>query len=267
MRNVVAASSSGNVQVDRPEDFRGGPGNLIRRFGPLLLLLLPAAAFGAAYLAAGAELWQPDAILARRDALRAVASAEPALTLTLFVAVYFAVISSALPVGPPMSLLAGFLFGRWVGTAAILIAATAGALVVFTLARISSETRLAERARARAGALYEAVAEDLRRNAFGYLVAMRLVPVFPFFAVNVLAGLFGLPARTFALATLIGRLPAAFIYVSLGEELGRVSSLADLASPRIYATLTGLGLLALLPLAFAGWRRRRERPASPDGRT
>lgn len=229
---------------------------MIRRFGPLLLLLIPVSASLAAYLLVGSELWQPDAILARRDALKAAVEAQPLVALALFMAVYFAIISSALPVGPPMSLIAGFLFGRWIGTAAIMLAATAGAVVVFSLARLSAETNLADRVRRRLGPVYQTISEDLRRNAFGYLLAMRLVPVFPFFAVNVAAGLFGLPLRTFALATLIGRLPGTFVYVSLGEEIGRVSSIADLASPRIYATLTALGIVALVPIAVAGWRRR-----------
>jgi uncharacterized membrane protein YdjX (TVP38/TMEM64 family) len=230
---------------------------VIRRFGPLLLLAIPIAASIAAYLVAGAEIWQPDAILARRDALKTAVEAQPLLSLVLFMAVYFAIISSALPVGPPMSLIAGFLFGRWVGTAAIMTAATAGAVVVFGLARLSAQTDVAERMRARLGPVYRTISEDLRRNAFGYLLAMRLVPIFPFFAVNVAAGLFGLPLRIFILATLIGRLPGTFVYVSLGEEIGRVSRIADLASPRIYATLTALGIVALVPIAVAGWRRRR----------
>ncbi len=229
---------------------------MIRRWAPALLLLAPLAAAAAAYLALGMEPWRPDALLARRDALRNAADAAPVLSLLLFMAVYFAIISSALPVGPPMSLIAGFLFGRWVGTGAILLAATAGALVVFSLARLSAGTALGARLRARAGPVYETVARDLKENAFGYLVVMRLIPVFPFFLVNVMAGLVGLPARTFALATLIGRIPAAFLYVSLGEEVGRVSSVEELASPRIVATLTGLGLMALLPVGLAHWRRR-----------
>lgn len=237
---------------------------MIRRLAPLLLLLVPALAAAAAYLAAGPEIWQPDALLARRDALKAAVAARPVLSLLLFTAVYFAIISSALPVGPPMSLTAGFLFGRWIGTPAILIGATAGALVVYGLARLGAESPAGRSLRARAGPILATVTEDLRRNAFGYVVAMRLIPVFPFFAVNAAAGAVGLPVRAFALGTLVGRAPGTFLYVSLGEEVGRIESVADLASSRIYLTLTALGILALLPLAVAGWRRRRR---GTDGRT
>lgn len=227
-----------------------------RRALPLLLLVLPLVAFLAGWLALGEAPWSAETLLARRDALKAAAEAAPNLTLAIFVAVYFVIISSALPVGPPMSLIAGFLFGRWIGTAAILTAATGGALVVYTLARLSAGTALGERLRAKAGPVYALVAADMKANAFGYLIVMRLVPFFPFFLVNLLAGIVGIPARTFALATLLGRIPAAFLYVSLGEELGGVSRLDDLAQPRLLLILLGLALLAALPVALAHRRAR-----------
>lgn len=229
---------------------------MIRRATPALVLLVPLSAALAAWLAFGGEMWDPGALLARRDALLALREGEPVLTLVLFTAFYFAIVSSALPVGPPMSLIAGFLFGRWLGTGAILLAATAGALVVFSVARLSAGTPLGHRLRARAGRVYEAAAADLRANAFGYLVVMRLVPFFPFFLVNLLCGIVGMPARTFALATLLGRIPAAFLYVSLGAELGRVARIEDLARPGIVLVLLGMGLLALLPVVL-GHRRAR----------
>lgn len=228
---------------------------------PFLILLLPVLAFLAAWMALGGVPWSPETVLARRDALKEAAEAAPLLTLAVFLVVYFAIISSALPVGPPMSLIAGFLFGRWVGTAAILTAATGGALVVYSLARLSAGTPFGERLRTKAGPIYERFAADLRANGFGYLLVMRLVPFFPFFMVNLLAGIVGIPARTFALATLIGRLPAAFLYVSLGEELGRISSLDELANPRILMTLLGLAVLAAIPVVLAH-RRPRRRPGA-----
>lgn len=229
---------------------------MIRRAVPFLILLLPLVALAAGWLALGSPPWSAEVLLAHRSTLKAAAEATPLLTLLLFMAVYFAIISSALPVGPPMSLIAGFLFGRWVGTAAILTSATAGALVVYTLARLSAGTAFGERLRAKAGPVYAFAAADLKANAFGYLLVMRLVPFFPFFLVNVLAGIVGVRVRTFAVTTLLGRIPAAFLYVSLGEELGRVSRLEELAKPRVLLVLLGLALLAALPVALAHRRAR-----------
>lgn len=230
---------------------------MIRRLSPLLLVLLPVTAALVAYLAAGPDFWRPETVLAKRDALKAASAAAPLLSLLIFTALYFTIISTALPVGPPMSLIAGFLFGRWIGSLAILCGATAGALVVYAIARRSAGSALGGRLRAKAGALVSTVGQDFRANAFGYVLVMRLIPLFPFFLVNVVSGLFAIPWRAFALATLLGRIPAAFIYVSLGEEIGRVSSLADLLSPRIGLTLGGIGLLALGPVILAHRRRAR----------
>ncbi|TDR93431.1 TVP38/TMEM64 family protein [Enterovirga rhinocerotis] len=229
---------------------------MIGRAMPALVLLIPLVAGVAAWFVFGPDALSLEGLLGRRDALLALRDSDPVLTLVLFTAVYFAIISSALPVGPPMSLIAGFLFGRWLGTGAILIAATGGALVVFTVARLSAGTPFGLRLRARAGRVYETAAADLRANAFGYLVVMRLVPFFPFFLVNILCGIVGMRPTTFAAATFLGRIPAAFLYVSLGAELGRASRVEDLARPEIALVLLGLALLALLPILL---KRRRAR--------
>lgn len=239
---------------------------MIRRAAPFLLLLLPLFALAAAWLSLGGSPWDAQALLARRAELKAAADAAPSLTLALFLLAYFTIISSGLPVGPPMSLIAGFLFGRWLGTAAILGAATAGAVVVYALARLSAGTALGARLRARAGRVYAAAAADLKANAFGYLLVMRLVPFFPFFLVNVLAGTVGVPLRIFAATTLIGRIPAAFLYVSLGQELGAVSRLEELARPRFLLVLLGIAALAALPVALTHRRARADapRPQRPE---
>lgn len=229
---------------------------MIRRAAPLLMLLLPLVALAAAWLALGDSPWNAHALLERRAALKAAAEAAPELTLALFLAVYFVIISSGLPVGPPMSLIAGFLFGRWIGTAAILTAATSGAIVVYSLARLSAGTALGERLRRKAGRAYVVAEADMKANAFGYLLVMRLIPFFPFFLVNVLAGIVGVSIRTFALTTLIGRVPAAFLYVSLGQELGSVSRLEELVRPRFLLILLGIAVLAALPVALAHRRGR-----------
>lgn len=237
---------------------------MLRRLGFVLVAF--AAVSALAYLIDVQVLFQPGALLARKDALRAWVEAEPLIAPLAFAAFYSVVVSSGLPLGPPMGLLAGFLFGRWLGTALILVAATTGALVVHAIARRSLGTALGARLRARAGPFYDRVAAELGRNAFSYVVSMRLVPMFPFFLVNVVAGLFRVPARTFALATLLGRVPGTFLYVSLGQEVGRIERPEDLISPTSLAALTGLGLLALGPTLVRHLRNRRPRTPDPDRR-
>lgn len=227
------------------------------RLVAVLALAALAIAAGAIALFVGREAFVAAA-LAQRDVMKAAADARPIAALIAFTALYVAIISVALPVGPPMSLIAGFLFGRWIGTAAVLTGATAGALVVFSAVRAWAGTPLGCRLLARAGPAGAAVAADMRANAFGYLMVARLVPFVPFVLVNVAAGLAGIPLRPFALATLLGRIPAAFLYVSLGEELGRVQGLGDLARPQVVLTLVALASLALVPVVI---RHRRVKAA------
>ena len=219
------------------------------RTAAVLAIVALAIAAGASALFVGRETFV-EAALAQRDALKAVAEARPVATLLAFTALYVAIISVALPVGPPMSLIAGFLFGRWLGTAAVLTGATVGAVVVFSAVRAWAGTPIGHRLLARTGPAGARVAADMRANALGYLLVARLVPFVPFVLVNVAAGLAGIPLRPFVLATLLGRIPAAFLYVSLGEELGRVQGLGDLARPKVVLTLVALASFALVPVVL-----------------
>src|SRR5690606_25917219 len=106
--------------------------------------------------------------------------------------------------------------------------------------------------------------QGFAENAFSYLLVLRLVPLFPFFAVNLVPAFLGVRLRTYAAATLVGIVPGTFVYTAVGAGLGTLSetggevSPADALSPRILATLGGLALLALLPVAYKKWARRRE---------
>ena len=156
-----------------------------------------------------------------------------------------------------MTLLGGFLFGTLVGGTLAVIAATIGAIVIFLVARSSFGGALRERA----GPLAERVSENLRQNAFEYLLFLRIAPLFPFFAVNIVPALLGVGLRTFALATLIGIIPGTFVYAHLGRELGTISSLSDLLSMDVLVALILLGLVALLPIAYRRWKSARSNPA------
>lgn len=229
---------------------------LLRAVRPFAIVLLPLGA-AALLVGGGLDVLHPETLLARRDGLRQWVMSEPAFGLLSFAAIHLILVSTGLPVGPAMSLLAGFLFGRWLGTAAIIASSTGGALAVFGAARWSADTPFGARLRARAEPAYGRIEGEIRDNAFGYLIFARLVPFFPFFLVNVAAGLLRVRAVTFALATLIGRAPATFLYVSLGVEAGRIVRAEDLLSPGLVAGLTGLGLLALLPIGLRHLRSAR----------
>ena len=189
-----------------------------------------------------------------RDMLLQWTLQHRAAALLAAFAVYVATVTFSLPGAAVLSLTAGFLFGRWVGLALTVSAATVGATLVFLGARFLFE----DSARARLGRWYAALRKGFQRNAFSYLLFLRLVPLFPFFAVNLAGALGGVPLRTYVAATLIGILPGSFVFVNLGEALGQITSTRDLVAPRTLLALTLLGVLALVPVVWRRWRGRAD---------
>lgn len=224
----------------------------MRRRGWIILGLLAVAVL-AAHLSGLSDWLDLGAVKARRLELLAVVEAHPAPAALGFVALYALVVSLSLPVAVLATLLGGFLFGPVLGTVLAVTGATAGASVVFLVAR----SAVGEGLRRRAGPLYERVAEGMRANALEYLLFLRLVPLFPFFLVNIVPALFEVRLRTFVIATAVGIVPGTFVYANLGRELGTISSLSDLVSPMVLLAFLLLGLVALVPVGYRRWKRRR----------
>lgn len=200
-------------------------------------------------------------MLAKRQTLQLWTSHHAGLAVLAFVALYIAMASAAIPGAAVLSLLGGFLFGRWLGTALVLTGATVGACIVFSIAR----SAIGEPLRRRAGPLLDQVSAGLKGNSVEVLLFLRLVPLFPFFLVNLAAALFDIRLVTFLVTTAIGIAPVTFIYTSVGQEIGTLSSLSGVFSPGALAALIGLAGLSLLPILFRHWRPRA-RTTGPHGR-
>ncbi len=192
-------------------------------------------------------------LLDEREVLQAWVAAQPFLAGLSFVAVYVLVTSLAIPGAFVLSLFGGFLFGRWLGTLLVLVGATLAALIVFLVARSALGASLQRHA----GPLGESLARHLRENVVEALLFLRLVPVFPFFLVNVVAAVFAVPVWVFLLTTAVGIAPAVFLYNSIGRQLGTMTSLDGLLSPGAVATLLALAALSLLPIAAKSWTKAR----------
>ena len=147
----------------------------------------------------------------------------------------------------------GFIFGRWVGTVLVVVAATVGATLVFLAARYL----FADAARRRLGALGERINAGFTESAFNYLLFLRLVPLFPFFLVNLAPAFTTISLRTYVLGTLIGIIPGTFVYVNLGQTLGRIDSLSGLVSTETIGAFALLGLFALVPVFVRKFRSAR----------
>jgi len=200
-----------------------------------------------------------DAVKANRDALLAFTQQHYAAALAIAFAVYVAVTAFSLPGGLAMSLAVGFLFGRWVGTVLVVIAATIGATIVFVAARYV----FADAARRKLGALGERINAGFNEGAFNYLLFLRLVPLFPFFLVNLAPAFTTVPLSTYVLATLVGIVPGTFVFVNLGQTLGRIESVRGLVSVETLAAFALLGLFALVPVALRRMRARGDTPPAP----
>lgn len=190
---------------------------------------------------------------ANRARLEELRAAHAFLVAAAFVLVYIVQTACSLPGAAVLSLASGAIFGVVRGTLYVVAGATVGAVLAF----LAGRTLLRDRVTARLGGRMEAIDRGLRDSGFFYLLFLRLVPVFPFFLVNLACGVTALPLRTYALGTLIGIVPGSVVYVNAGASLAAIESVSRVASPRVLGSFALLGLFALLPAAVKEWKRRR----------
>ena len=229
------------------------------RPSPWLVLLLPVASIAAWFALGLNQAFSLHALAERHAALRGWAAAEPVTVAAAYVGVYAALVAACLPVGLFMTVRGGLLVGTAAGLALAMLGATSGAVVVFLLARGA----LAQTVARRAGPRLEGVLFGLRQDGFTYLLAMRLMPVMPFWLTNLAPGLAGLRLRTFIAATVVGVVPFGLVLASIGAGLASVldaggePDLSILRSPAVVLPLLGMTVLSLLPAAWRRWRRLR----------
>ena len=216
-----------------------------RRFTPLVVLVAGLAAFFAFGLDDYVSFY---ALRDHREVLLQFVASHGVRAALLFMACYAVVIAFSIPGGAVMTIAGGFFFGTIAGTVYVVIAATVGATALFLAAR----TALGDTLRARAGPAMKKMEAGFRKNA----LVLRLVPLFPFWLVNLVPALLGVPLGTYLIATFVGIIPGTFVYVSVGNGLGAVfdaGEMPDLSivfAPDILIPLVGLALLALVPVAY-----------------
>ena len=232
------------------------PRRRVLRWWPVAVL----AAGVATFFASGADHYlMLQTLHDNRMALVAFVHDYGVLAVIVFVGIYTAATALAIPGALVLTITGGFLFGTWWGTVWVVIGATAGASLLFLAAR----TTLGESLRARAGPLFKKIEAGFGANAFSYLLSLRLLPVFPFFVVNVVPAFVGVPLRTFVLATVLGIIPGSFVFASVGAGLGSVfemmmePTLASAITPEIIIALVSLAVLALLPIVWKKLKSRR----------
>ncbi|HUN41224.1 MAG TPA: VTT domain-containing protein [Acetobacteraceae bacterium] len=227
----------------------------LRRVVPLALLLVALAAFWASGIAGHLD-W---ASLSRHQAALSAWIARHQVIAPLLYAAFYAILTAlSVPEAAVCTVAGGLLFGTLLGGTLAVIGATAGGIVLFLAARSAFATQRA----ARAGSRLARIRIELQRNGFHYLLAIRLIPLFPFWLVNLAAALAGMRLWAFSTATLLGIIPGTFVFAAIGAGVGDVLAAGDrphlslIFSPPILAPMVALGLLALLPVAWRKWTRR-----------
>jgi uncharacterized membrane protein YdjX (TVP38/TMEM64 family) len=233
----------------------------LKRLAPLLVLLVLIAV---AFFFRLDRYFTLDTLRENRAALTAFVQSHAVAAALGFVLTYIGVVALSVPGGTIMTLAGGFLFGVPLGAPLIIIGATAGASLLFLIAR----TAFGDVLRNRAGPFLARMADGFRKDAFNYLLFLRLVPVFPFWAVNLAPALLGMRLLPFVAATALGIIPATIVYSTFGASLGHIFdagaevSLKDVFSPTLIAALIGLGILSLLPVVLRRWREGRRESKS-----
>jgi uncharacterized membrane protein YdjX (TVP38/TMEM64 family) len=233
-----------------------------RRWLPLLLLLVALALVYGTGLHRQLSL---ETLRTQREALQGFVAARPLAAPLVFVLAYAGAVALSLPGGLFLTLAGGFLFGTLLGSVLSVTGATIGAVAIFLVAR----TALGSSLRDRAGPWLKRMEAGFREDAFSYLLVLRLIPLFPFWLVNLVPAALGVRLPTFALATLIGIIPGSLVYTSVGNGLGAVldhggePDIGLILKPQVLGPLLGLAALALLPVLYRRWKARpRQRGAA-----
>ena len=192
-------------------------------------------------------------VKSQRAAFADYYEANRGLVLAAFFAGYVAVTAFSLPGAAVMTLVAGALFGVWVGTLLVSFASTIGATLAFLVARFV----LGESLQAKYGDRLKVINDGMEREGAFYLFALRLIPAFPFFLVNLLMALTRIPIWTFYWVSQTGMLAGTVAYVYAGTELAKVESAGDVLSPTLLMAFVVLGLLPLVAKRGVAWVRMR----------
>jgi uncharacterized membrane protein YdjX (TVP38/TMEM64 family) len=218
-----------------------------------------------------------ETLAQHHEALRDFIAQHEAAAVAAYVALYIVLVALSVPVGFYFTVIGGILFGAILGGVAAMVGATVGAVGIFLIARSAIGEHLVRRA----GPLAEKLARNFRADAFSYLLFLRLVPIFPFWLVNLVSALSGVRLATFAGATALGIIPATFAFAFVGAGLDSVIAAQQAAyrsclaagradcrltfhmnaaiTPELLAALAALGVVALIPVVVKRLRNRNRR--------
>ncbi len=229
---------------------------LWRRFLPLGIL---AGAIAAAFAFGLHDYLSYEALCEHSDQLIAWVNAYGFVAPLVYMLVYAIVVALSLPGATFMTLAGAFMFGAVGATVYAVIAATCGATIIF----LAAKTALGDILYEKAGPGIRRMEDGFRENALSYLLVLRLIPLFPFWLVNLVPAFLGVRLSTYVIGTFFGIIPGTFVYCLAGDGLAEVIrtcaefSVGGILTPTLIAASIGLAVLALLPVAYKRFRKGR----------
>lgn len=218
--------------------------------------LLPLAVLAAAALGIFStglhEYLSFDALREHRETLLAFVGDNGALAPLGFILIYAIATAISVPGGVVLTIAGGFLFGTWLGGFYVVIGATIGATLIFLIAK----TSLGDVLKSKAGPRLQRMEEGFRENALSYLLFLRLIPLFPFWLVNLVPAFLGVGLTTFVIGTFFGIIPGSLVFASVGNGLGAVfdeggtPDLGIIFKPSVLGPIIALAVLSLIPIAY-----------------
>lgn len=193
-----------------------------------------------------------DVLNENRESLLKWTAENRIFAISIYFVGYTLIVACSVPGATLMTLVGGFLFGALIGTTAVVVSATLGAVLIFLTARYT----VGDFFQRKIGKISKRIDSGLRENALSFILFLRLVPIFPFWLVNIIAAVIGVPLKLYLVGTIIGIIPASAVYCSVGSGLGLVfetgkrPDLEIISQPHIFAPLIGLAILSVLPVIY-----------------
>lgn len=231
-----------------------------QRLIPLVILL---ALLAMVFANGWHEQLSIETLRQNQEALQGWVAENLLLAVLAYLVFYALAVSISVPGALWFTIGAGFLFGTWIGTGVAVIGATIGATIIFLAARFA----FADWVRNRFGKYVEKLQDGFSQDAFTYVLILRLIPALPFFGINIATALLNVPVRAYFFGTLIGVIPGAYVYATLGSKIselaasGEVPGFADLLTPDVIGAMVAFAVLAILPWVY----KRVTGKASPTG--
>ncbi len=242
-------------------------GKALKRLWPVAAVIVAVAAL-VAFGPDNAEVFAT--LRAYREAIDVLIVENAVLAGLGYMVIYAVAIAFSVPGGAMMTIIGAFLFGWQLAAVYVVFAATIGATALFLIARTAVGNRLHERA----GPWMQKMEAGFQENALWYLLMLRLIPLFPFFVVNLVPAFLGVTLRTYVIGTFFGIIPGTIVFALAGGGLASVLAnedaefdLSSVLTPEVVAALIGIALLALIPVIYKKVQARKAQRAAPaEGR-